>query len=120
MLLRRTASGAALLMLLGLVHPAIADEGDETMGPSEPEAAPAAASGDSDGATPVKQSSSRKRRGKSRGKHGAKFAGRVVPEEQLRTEPLPRPSGNLHIVSAAHATDQAKVNIYNADGSYNL
>jgi uncharacterized protein YcbK (DUF882 family) len=119
MLLRRTASGAALLMLLGVVHPSLADEGDEPMGPSEPESAPAAASGDGDEAAPVKRSSSRKRRGKSRGKHG-KFAGRVVPEEQLRTEPLPRPSGNLHIVSAAHASDQAKVNIYNADGSYNL
>ena len=50
----------------------------------------------------VGQASSRKRRGKSRGKHG-KFAGRVVPEDLLRTEPLPRPSGNLHIVSAAHS-----------------
>jgi uncharacterized protein YcbK (DUF882 family) len=44
----------------------------------------------------------------------------VVPEEQLRTEPLSRPSGNLHIVSAANPSDQAKVNIYNRDGSYNI
>ena len=49
-----------------------------------------------------------------------KYAGRVVPEEQLRIEPLPRPSGNLHIVSLVTSHEQAKVNIYNSDGSYNL
>jgi uncharacterized protein YcbK (DUF882 family) len=123
MLLRRTASGAVLLMVLGVVHPTLADDGDEPIGPSEPETAPSAATtgdGEGEAAAPAKRSSSRKRRkGIRTSKHG-KFTGRVVPEEQLRTEPLPRPSGNLHIVSAAHASDQAKVNIYNADGSYNL
>ena len=34
----------------------------------------------------------------NRAAQGGKFAGRVVPEEDLRTEPLPRPSGNLEIV----------------------
>jgi uncharacterized protein YcbK (DUF882 family) len=33
---------------------------------------------------------------------------------------LARPSGNLHLVSAADPNDQAKVNIYNADRSYNI
>ena len=106
-----------MLIAFGLAYPTLADEGDEGAVAEEPEAAPAAAA-DSGEAAPAKRSSSRKRRGKSR--KGGKFAGRVVPEEQLRTEPLPRPSGNLHIVSLAHPSDQAKVNIYNADGSYNL
>ena len=118
MALRRTASGVALLMVLGVVHPALAgDEGDEGTPASEPETAPSAtASSDDDGAEPGKRKS--KRRGKTR-KRG-KFAGRVVPEEQLRTAPLPRPSGNIHVVSAAHPADQARVNIFNKDGSYNL
>src|SRR5213595_1157438 len=52
----------------------------------------------------------RKRRGKRR--HGGRFSGRVVPESDLRTEALPRPSGNLEIVSLANASERAKVNIY--------
>jgi uncharacterized protein YcbK (DUF882 family) len=44
----------------------------------------------------------------------------VVPEEQLRTDPLPRPSGKLHLVSVANRHEHANVNIYNSDGSYNL
>ena len=60
----------------------------------------------------------RKRRGKRR--HGGRFSGRVVPESDLRTEALPRPSGNLEIVSLANASERAKVNIYNPDGSYSI
>ena len=47
--------------------------------------------------------------------------GHVVPENQLRSDPLPRPSGNLAMVSVNNPNDDpVKVNIYNEDGSYNL
>ncbi|HLK93397.1 MAG TPA: DUF882 domain-containing protein, partial [Polyangia bacterium] len=50
-----------------------------------------------------------------------RFSGRVVPEDQLRADPLPRPSGNLVMVSLNNPEDgQVKVNIYNPDGSYNI
>ncbi len=48
------------------------------------------------------------------------FIGRVVPDDQLRTQPLRRPSGNLAVVSVNNPGDTASVNIYNPDGSYNL
>jgi uncharacterized protein YcbK (DUF882 family) len=120
-MLRRATLGAAFLLATGFVYPALADEGDE------PGAEPAAAAADSaaeagtadDGASGSR--ASRKRRGKSRrGKHGAKFSGRVVNEDALRTDPLPRPSGNLEIVSLNNPSDRAKVNIYNKDGSYSI
>jgi uncharacterized protein YcbK (DUF882 family) len=110
--------GASLL--LGAARPVRAEQ-DEPSGEQESagEAAgdsPSAAAADD---APARPARGKHRHGKSR-RHSAKFSGRVVPEEQLRTEPLPRASGNLHIVSAANPNDQAKVNIYNPDGSYNL
>jgi uncharacterized protein YcbK (DUF882 family) len=59
----------------------------------------------------------RKRRRRSRRR--SQVSGRVVPEETLRQDPLPRPSGNLHLVFPG-VKDEVEVNIYNADGSYNL
>jgi uncharacterized protein YcbK (DUF882 family) len=43
----------------------------------------------------------------------------VAPEAQLRHEPPPRPSGNLHLWRLADG-DQVKVNLYNDDGSYSV
>jgi uncharacterized protein YcbK (DUF882 family) len=120
-MLRRAALGAAFFLLsTAVVHPALADEGDEPG--AEPqsgaESSPAVSADSSeDGATAKR---ARKRRGKSRRGHGVKFAGRVVAESDLRTEPLPRPSGNLEIQSLANPSDRAKVNIYNKDGSYSV
>jgi uncharacterized protein YcbK (DUF882 family) len=52
-------------------------------------------------------------------RRGAKLIGALVPDELLRSTPLPRPSGNLHLyVLATH--ESLKVNIYNDDGSYNV
>jgi len=117
-MLRRATLGAAFLLATAVVHPAFADGDDEPgaeqEGPPSSSARAAADSGD-DGA-PGKRA--RKRRGKRR--HGGKFNGRVVPEEDLRTDPLPHPSGNLEIVSLANQNERAKVNIYNADGSYSI
>jgi uncharacterized protein YcbK (DUF882 family) len=120
MRLRGKALGTAFVLLLGATPGVALGEGDEgaedsAASTSAPAAASAASEGE-DGAAPRK---SAKRRGKSRSRK-PKFSGRVVPEEQLRKEPLPRPSGKLHLVSVANSHEQAKVNIYNSDGSYNL
>jgi uncharacterized protein YcbK (DUF882 family) len=118
-MLRRAALGAAFLFATAVVHPALADdEPGESAGAAEETAAPAGDSAAGEDGAPSKKV--RKRRGKSRRGHGAKFAGRVVAESTLRDDPLPRPSGNLEIVSLANPTDRAKVNIYNADGSYSI
>ena len=95
--------GAAFLLTTAVVYPAFAEDGDEPG--AEPESAAAApAQAGSDGAAPDSASGkrTRKQRGKSRRGHGPKFAGRVVAESDLRDEPLPRPSGNLEIVSLAN------------------
>ncbi len=116
-MIRRAAWGAAFLLVTAVVYPAFGDEDEPG---AEPEsAAVAPASGAEAGAEGGAGKKVRKRRGKSRRK-GGKFVGRVVPEEQLRTEPLPRPSGNLEIVSLQNPKDRAKVNIYNSDGSYSI
>lgn len=116
-MLRRATLGAAFLLATALVCPAYGDE-DEPGAEPESAAAEPAAAGDAvaDGASGKKV---RKKRGKSRRK-GGKFAGRVVAESDLRTEPLPKPSGNLEIVSLSNPKDRAKVNLYNSDGSYSI
>jgi uncharacterized protein YcbK (DUF882 family) len=53
------------------------------------------------------------------GKRNGKMVGWPVPEKELLAEAPPRPSGDLHIVSV-NSKDEAKVNIYNEDGSYNI
>ena len=118
-MLRRSLPAAALVLFLGAAPGAARADGDEpesaSAGAAESPAADPSALMDAEGQAPVRKASKR-RRGKSR----AKFSGRVVPETLLRDDPLPRPSGNLDILSLANPSDHAKVNIYNKDGSYNL
>jgi uncharacterized protein YcbK (DUF882 family) len=47
-----------------------------------------------------------------------KFVGHGVPQAELRTDPLPRPSGRV-VVFSRNVHEQADVNIYNDDGSFN-
>jgi uncharacterized protein YcbK (DUF882 family) len=112
---RRIAIATALFTLLAARAYADEDEGGEA--PAEVETASAASADSGDGEAPAKPS---KRRRRGKGRHSFKYTGRVVPEDQLRVEPLPRPSGKLHIVSINNPNEQAKVNIYNSDGSYNV
>src|SRR4051812_3149693 len=120
-MLRRAALGAAFLLTTAVVYPAAFAGDDDEPGSEGPSAAPEPAQAGSDNAAPEAASSKRTRkRGKSRRGHGSKFSGRVVAESDLRDEPLPRPSGNLEIVSLANPSDRAKVNIYNPDGSYSV
>ena len=114
--------GAAFLLATAVVHPAFADDGRRTRRGAGERRGRAGRrrrrrQRRDDGA-PAKRDA--QARGKSRRGHGAKFAGPRGPREPAAHEPLPRPSGNLEIVSLANPNDRAKVNIYNADGSYNL
>jgi uncharacterized protein YcbK (DUF882 family) len=52
-------------------------------------------------------------------KKRGRFIGRVVPENQLRKEPLAMPSGNVELRMLG-LEEGVKVNIYNEDGSYNI
>jgi uncharacterized protein YcbK (DUF882 family) len=69
-----------------------------------------------DGAAAPSTSRSKRQR---RSRHSARFSGRVVPEEKLRQEPLPAPSGRL-VVATQGFKEEADVNIFNEDGSYNI
>jgi len=114
----------AAVFLLGSVAgagPALAEGEGPAVTTVPQEAAPAAAAavapdpGDSDDAAPTPR---KRRRGKHGGRH-ERMSGRVVPDEQLRQEPLGRPSGNLHI-AAINTGDEAVVNLFNDDGSYDV
>ena len=119
-MLRRMALGATFALLLGFApraHAASDDDGAKAAPGAD--AAPSVESGDSGDEAPTAKPARARHRNK-RG-HRGRFVGHVVPENQLRTDPLPRPSGNLAMVNINNPTeDPVKVNIYNADGSYNL
>jgi uncharacterized protein YcbK (DUF882 family) len=122
--MRRPALVATVLFLwsVGGTRSALAD--DEAAAPAaapqeEPaEAAPAAPDG-ADGDDAALRGRKRRHGGKHGRRHGALMSGRVVPDDQLRQEPLPKPSGNLHI-TAINTGEEAVVNLFNEDGSYDL
>jgi uncharacterized protein YcbK (DUF882 family) len=123
-MLRRLALGTAFALLVGVApraSGAAAVEVSARGAPGAPRtpALAAEAAGDSGDDTPAPQAS-RGRHGRGNSRHHGRFVGHVVPEDKLRVDPLPRPSGNLRIVSANNPSDVASVNIYNPDGSYNL
>ena len=120
-MLRRMALGAAFVLLFGFAPRVHAESDDEGASAADAPLPPSAeAAGDAgDEAPTAKPARAHRRHGKK--SHHGRFIGHVVPEDQLRSEPLPRPSGNLAMVSVNNPTDDpVKVNIYNADGSYNL
>jgi hypothetical protein len=102
-----------------------ADDGAEAAEQAEPaaavadEAKAAAADPEADGEGAVVAKPKRQRRGGGRTKHHGRFEGRVVPDDDLRQEPLDPPSGNLEVFSPG-LNEGVKVNIYNEDGSYNI
>ena len=48
-----------------------------------------------------------------------RLVGWVVPDSELRTSPLPRPSGNI-LVYSINYKEELQTNIYNPDGSYSV
>jgi uncharacterized protein YcbK (DUF882 family) len=123
-MLRAAIFGSALFVALaGRVGLAAGDDA-QTPGGAQPvdESGDGAAEADTPAAAAAADSApaKTKRRHRSRRsqRHG-RFAGRVVPEDRLRQEPLPLPSGNLELRMLG-LTESVKVNIYNEDGSYNI
>jgi uncharacterized protein YcbK (DUF882 family) len=111
-MLRLAVSGVALAMVLSATPRFARAEVDET-GTSAGDSDDGASASSGEGAP-----APRKKHRRRRARH-AKVSGHVVSEERLRQDPLPRPSGNLHLVFPG-VKDEVEVNIYNADGSYNL
>ena len=66
----------------------------------------------------ARSSSNQVSKSKKRSKARGKFVGHGVSQASLRTEPLPKPSGRV-VVLSKNVHTQADVNIYNADGSLN-
>ena len=64
-----------------------------------------------------KRTASAKKRGKKR-RGKSYFSGHGVSRDSLRTEPVPRPSGDLWLY-AVNFREELRVNIYNSDGSFN-
>jgi uncharacterized protein YcbK (DUF882 family) len=62
---------------------------------------------------------SEKRMAKRQGKRVGKMIGWPVPEQDLLAESPLKPSGNVYVYSLNYKTE-AKVNIYNSDGSFNI
>ncbi len=113
-MLRLAILGSALLVAVtGNASPAQSQEGESST---------AAAAGADDGVDATgdatRAPARRKRPGVSVRKHG-RFTGRVVPEGSLRKDPLGKPSGDLELHMNG-LDESVKVNIYNADGSYNI
>jgi uncharacterized protein YcbK (DUF882 family) len=110
----RTRSLAlALTVTVGFVFStttvAFAQPDSEDSADEGPVSAPEPAIAKASKRAPAKQ----KRRRKSR------VVGHVVPESQLRSQPLDRPSGRL-VLYGLNTGESADLNIYNPDGSYNV
>ena len=79
-----------------------------------------AASGDSaEAAKPAKNSPWERRLAKRHGKHKGRMIGWPVPDKDLRASAPTQPSGKLRIFSINYK-DEADVNIYNTDGSFDV
>jgi uncharacterized protein YcbK (DUF882 family) len=120
-MLRLCFFGVALALVV-TAGPRIANaQSDETgtSGTDTDDGASAAPTAEStDDAAPASHKSHSRHHGK-RGRKHALVSGHVVPEDQLRQDALPHPSGNLHLIFPG-VKDEVEVNIYNTDGSYNL
>lgn len=97
--------------------------GAETSAPGWPSAKGSADSASSGRrsrvASPTKTAASTRKLARHVGKHKGSMTGWPVPDSQLLPEPPARPSGDIHIYSLSYK-EEAKVNIYNSDGSFNI
>jgi uncharacterized protein YcbK (DUF882 family) len=113
-MLRLAILGSALLIAVTGNSSSARAGGGSSSGDATAAGAEDGAEGAEIAAPPVR----RVRKGISIKKRG-RFTGRVVPEADLRKEPLAMPSGNLELRMLG-LEEGTKVNIYNQDGSYNL
>jgi uncharacterized protein YcbK (DUF882 family) len=92
------------------------DSSDEMPQPAE-ESASSATSAVSD--EPASSAAAKRKAGKQKRRRKSKVSGHVVPDSQLRTVALPRPSGRLHLYSLA-LKEAADVKLFNDDASYDV
>lgn len=120
-MLRVAILGSALMLAVtGKVASAEPGEGDGAgEGSGSRVAARSASSGSEDGGEGAESAKTRHSANGVSIKKRGKFAGVVVPESALRKEPLGKPSGDLELRMNG-LEESVKVNIYNADGSYNV
>jgi uncharacterized protein YcbK (DUF882 family) len=116
-MLRLVVFGVAFAMLFS-ARPRIARAETDETGTSAADSAEPNPGASSESSESSDETVPRRKHRKHKSRH-AKVSGRVVAEDKLRQDPLPRPSGNLHLVFPG-VKDEVEVNIYNADGSYNL
>jgi uncharacterized protein YcbK (DUF882 family) len=102
-----------LLMLLAI------GAGAQAAGASEGAPGGSASTDGTRAPSAVGGAASEKRPARPRGRARGKMVGRAVPEKDLLETPPPRPSGNLRIYSVNYK-DEADVNIYNDDGSFDV
>jgi uncharacterized protein YcbK (DUF882 family) len=116
MTLRRAFLICALALGLGVVVPA-ADGG---MGPGSAEARTKKSKSKSKKSAKVKLCSTKGtgKKAKRRCSFVKEFQGHGVARSTLRTEPLPAPSGNVWLKVPNLGGDEARVNIYKPDGSF--
>jgi uncharacterized protein YcbK (DUF882 family) len=88
---------------LAQAQPDSEDSGDETQAPDTASARPSKRS------APAKKQRRRK----------SKVVGHVVPDSQLRTTPLPAPSGHVQLHGLA-SNEDVDLEIFNDDGSYDV
>src|SRR5438477_12886345 len=111
----RTATFGAVFLIATAALPASAQKAEPTADQASEDAPEVAG----DAAQPQAAASHKRGPGGKRSKRHPPMSGRVVPDDQLRQETLPRPSGRVHVASA-NSGDEADVNLFNGDGSYNL
>jgi uncharacterized protein YcbK (DUF882 family) len=111
----------ALILTLGLLA-GDAVAGKPSSHPARP-SKPAAVSGRSaqkPSAPVAAKTPARPTKGKKAVRHREPiFTGWSVPASKFRTEPLPRPSGQLKMVSTTFHGETLDIHLYNADGSFN-
>jgi uncharacterized protein YcbK (DUF882 family) len=119
-MLRLVIFGSALVVAVtGNASPAQSQEGESSTAAAGGDDGADVTGGPSGTGTPSGVTPARRAHpGVSVKKHG-RFTGRVVPEGDLRKEPLGKPSGDLELHMYG-LDERVKVNIFNADGSYNI
>ena len=111
-MLRLGTLALALIFVSGASKLALAEPDSEESGDEA-----GAASGETPTAVPLVEK--RRNSGKQKRRRRSKVVGHAVPASQLRTTPLPLPSGQLELFGLA-SREQVSLDIFNDDGSFDV